>query len=148
MESYEDALRFLAEHEVKSDAELNQRIALDATEINEIRIEFPGIPEDYLDYLTEVGWGDFRESQYMVYSGLVNPDDIFDPVAVSKLTKKVLCFGDNFSGNVGGFLPEEHWKVIEILHEDMTIFETGKSFGDFIRRKMLMDENGKDTRRY
>jgi hypothetical protein len=77
MGRYDDVLRFLEMNENRNDAGLNERILLNAEETDEIRKEHPDIPNDYIDYLTEVGWGDFRESQYMVYSCLVDSEEIF-----------------------------------------------------------------------
>lgn len=145
MGRYDDALEFLAAHEDKRETRMNRRTTLTTAEITELCDEFPGIPEDYLDYLTEVGWGSFRECQYMVYGGLIDPDEIFDAETVATFNQRVVCFGDNFSGDPGGFLPDENWNVVEIWYGSL-IYETNKTFGAFIREQMLMDENGNDLR--
>ena len=146
MGRYDDALEFLAVHEHKRETRKNRRTTLNAAEIAELRTGYPDIPEDYLDYLSEIGWGSFRECQYVVYDGPIDPGDIFDSETVTSLKKRVLCFGDNFSGDPGGFLPEEGWQVVEIWHDSLDIYETSKTFGEFIREQMLMDENGNDLR--
>lgn len=77
-------------------------------------------------------------SCFAVYSGLTHPIDIFGTENAGLLRKRVLCFGDNFAGDPGGFLPDENWRVIEIIHDSMRIHETNKSFGEFIRG-VIMD---------
>jgi hypothetical protein len=146
MARYDDVLEFLATHENERETRMNRRTTLTAAEIGELRTAYPGIPDDYLDYLTEVGWGSFRECQYMVYGGPIDPDEIFGAQAVAVFGKRILCFGDNFSGDPGAFLPDEDWKVVEIWHDSLDIHQTNKNFGAFIREQMLMDENGNDLR--
>ena len=144
MAQYDDVLQFLTAHEENTESQMNDRTPLSVAEISEIRNQYPSIPEDYLDYLTEVGWGAFRECQYAVYRGLIDPSDIFDTATAASFQKRVLCFGDNFAGDPGGFLPDENWAVVEIWHDSLDIYETNKSFGRFIREKMMMDESGND----
>lgn len=146
MGRYDDVLDFLAKHERKREARMNQRTTFTADELQAIRTKYPGVPDDYLDYLAEVGQGAFRECQYAVYGGFTRPDEVFDAESAASLGKRVLCFGDNFSGDLGGFLPDEDWKVVEIWHDSMTIYETNQSFEAFIRQQMLMGEDGTDLR--
>ena len=82
----------------------------------------------------------------MVYGGLIDPDEIFDAETVASFNKRILCFGDNFSGDPGAFLPDENWRVVEIWHDSLDIYDPNQTFGAFIRDKMLMDENGNDLR--
>ena len=144
MGRYDDVLQFLAAHEDKHEARMNRRTRLKPAEISKLRSTFPGIPEDYLDYLAEIGWGSFRECQYTVFSGLIDPIEIFDSETAASLERRVLCFGVSFSGDPGGFLPDENWELVEILHETLEICHTQKSFHAFIREQMLMGEDGKD----
>ena len=74
------------------------------------------------------------------------PKMIFDAETVASFKKRILLFGDNFSGDSAGFLPDENWKVIEILHEDLEIYDPKQTFAEFIRVQMQMDENGDDLR--
>lgn len=56
-------------------------------------------------------------------------------VANNPEIKKVLLFGDNFSGDAIGFLPTENWSIVEIWHEDLTIFpREEKTFLEFARK--------------
>ncbi|MBT3290758.1 MAG: hypothetical protein HN849_25550 [Victivallales bacterium] len=147
MGRYDDVLDFLARHEDENETEMNSRKVLSPEELQGIRTQYSGVPDDYIDYLAEVGFGAFRECQYAVLSGFIEPSDIFDAETVGSLGKRVLCFGDNFTGDPGGFLPDDGWKVVEILHESIEIHDTGKPFGAFIRNQMLMDEQGNDMRK-
>lgn len=103
MGMFDDAIAFLAKHEDAS--ERNERTTLTQSEIDEIRREHPEIPDAYLAYLKEIGWGSFRECQYVIYSGLTDPEDIFGEETAARFgDKRVLLFGDNYSGDPAGFL--------------------------------------------
>ena len=70
-------------------------------ELAAIRQQFPGIPEHYLAFLRCIGWGAVGDN-FMIYSGPVEPEEIFDAATAEKLADLVLV-GDNFSGGVLGF---------------------------------------------
>lgn len=146
MGQFDDAITFLAKYEDKSKRRMNKRTMLRSFETDAIRDEHPGIPEEYLAYLKEIGWGPFRECQYMVYGGLMDPEDIFDKETIAQFGKRVLLFGDNFSGDPAGFLPDESWKVVELWHDSINVYDPKQSFGTFIRGKMLIGEDGSDLR--
>ena len=147
MGKYEDVLRFLAKCEDSSEAQMNARNKYDPKRIQEVVHEYAGIPQDYVAYLAEVGAGAFRECQYVVYDGFIDPDEIFDAETAATFGKRVLCFGDNFSGDPAGFLPDEDWNVVELWHDSLESFEPNQTFGEFIREKMLIGPDGNDLRR-
>ncbi|MGV3755559.1 MAG: hypothetical protein ACO1QS_09270 [Verrucomicrobiota bacterium] len=146
MGRYDDAIAFLSAHEDPNRSDMNERKTFTSAEVQVLQEQHPEIPVDYLDYLKEIGWGTFRECQYMVYNELFDPKMIFDAETVASFKKRILLFGDNFSGDPAGFLPDENWKVIEILHEDLEIYDPKQTFAEFIRVQMQMDENGDDLR--
>ena len=141
MGRYDDVRDFLDEHSRKS-----KRTILPTAEVEKLRKTYPGIPDDFVDYLSEIGWGSFLECRYMVYDGFVDLESIFDAKTAATFSKRVVCFGDNFSGDLGGFLPDESWKVIEIWHDSMEIYDPGQSFEEFIRDLILMDDDGNNPR--
>jgi hypothetical protein len=47
---------------------------------------------------------------------------------------------------MSGFLPEKRWAVVEVWHDSGTVYPVKKSFGKYIRQKMLMGPKGKDLR--
>jgi hypothetical protein len=146
MGQYDDVLKFLAEREEPSESKMNTRHVLTADAVQELQQRFPGLPKDYMDYLAEIGPGAFRECQYVVYDGFIDPGEIFAAHAVESFGKRILCFGDNFSGDPAGFLPDEDWRVVELWHDSLYLFDPKKSFGEFIRDKMLMGPDGTDLR--
>ncbi|WP_225216136.1 hypothetical protein [Psychrobacillus faecigallinarum] len=82
----------------------------------------------------EVGFGSVADGYFMFYGGLIEAEEIYD-VANNPEIKKVLLFGDNFSGDAIGFLPTENWSIVEIWHEDLTIFpREEKTFLEFARK--------------
>lgn len=147
MGHYDDALAFLKRVE-QPDRSPAPRRRLGPKEIGKLCREHPGVPQDYLDYMAEVGYGSFRESQFMIYSGLTTLRATFgDGVLVAEPGVRFLGFGDNFGGDASGFLPDEKWVVAEWWHEDGTYYRTKQTFGRYIRACMLMGPNGGDLRR-
>ncbi len=146
MGRYDDVIDFLAKHEDKKEGQMNRRETLSGDDLSALHSQHSGIPDDYIDYLAEVGYGAFRECQYAVYGGFIEPSFIFGDDRAALLDKRILLFGDNFCGDPAGFVPDEDWAVVEIWHDSMQIYETDMTFESFIREQMLMDETGNDLR--
>ena len=121
----------LAEAEAKGERFESNRDLVNPDSAAEIRAKFPGIPEDYLAYLQQIGAGSFLSCSYAIYSSPIRPEDVFgsrDPSWPDDL----LVFGDNFSGDLGVFEPSSGWAVGELWHEYRTIVRSEKSFFEFI----------------
>jgi hypothetical protein len=146
--SYADAIDFLRKVEDPKPAKMNQRDIYSPQKVAALRRQFPGVPEDFLAYLREVGAGNFRECQFKVYGALCTPDELLGKGVFDWLDPRthVLCFGDNFSGDLSGFLPEQDWEVVELWHDSGRVHRVGKSFAQYIRTQMLMGPNGADLR--
>jgi hypothetical protein len=87
---------------------------------NAIRRGHPGVPDHYLAFLREVGWGSLGSS-LMLYSGLIEPDEVFDTETAGGL-KGLLFFGDNFSGDMVGFDTRCGWRIVELYHASLRVF--------------------------
>jgi hypothetical protein len=107
--------------------------------------KYKNLPIDYLDYLKYIGWGSFRENQFMVYKNLIKLSDIGIETE-NEENNKLLFFGDNFSGDLSGFDLDKNDNVIEYWHNSDEIYETGKTFKEYIKEQMLMNDNGNDLR--
>ncbi len=108
-----------------------------------LRIEFfiqkmkeknPGIPDDYLEYLQNIGWGKIGES-YMVYSGPIDPEDIFGVREDANL-EHIVLFGDGFSGDCDGFSIEKNWELVCIDHVSLKVYRWNLTFEEFIKKKI------------
>jgi hypothetical protein len=77
------------------------------------RRDHPDAPAHYLEFLQRVGWGSLGDNNFMVYSGLVGPDDIFDPLRAAELSG-LLFFGDNFAGWLVGFDTLAEWRLVGV----------------------------------
>ncbi len=142
---YNDEIQFLNTVENKLNSQ-NTRTVFDESKIFEIKEKYPKVPQDYLDYLQEIGAGSFRECQFSISEYLFDLKDLGLDEHY-KLKDGIMFFGDNFSGDLSGFdFNNENGFVIEFWHEDGTIYETKKTFKDYIRQQMLIGENGEDTR--
>ncbi len=136
---------FLEKVEDKAD-NTNQREKISDIELINLKEEFPKISSDFLDYLSEIGSGNFRECQFRVQKYLFDLEDL-GLEEHYELKDRIKFFGDNFSGDFSGFNfngnPE---LVVEFWHEDGTIYETNKTFKDYIREQMLIGNNEQDER--
>jgi hypothetical protein len=141
---YKEEIRFLETVETKS--KQNDRIKLNDNEIALLKNKHRNIPVDYLDYLKHIGWGSFRENQFMVYKNLAKLSDIGIETENEK-NSNILFFGDNFSGDLSGFDLAKNGDVIEYWHDSGEIYETETSFKAYIKEQMLMDSNGNDLRK-
>ncbi|MBF7092633.1 SMI1/KNR4 family protein [Flavobacterium sp. ALJ2] len=135
--SFEKEINFLLQNENK-DFAINEKIRATNQEILELKNEYPNIPNDFLEYLLEIGSGNIMESQFKVMNKLfdfndLGLEDIYD------LPDNIKLFGDNFSGDFSGFNIDNNIdEVIEFWHDSNEIYYTGKTFREYIREKMLM----------
>ena len=145
---YDDVIEFLARVENPKKQRMNSRKRLTRREVDKLLKKFPDAPKDYVAYLREVGAGPFRECAFAVYGFLGTLDEVLGEgvLVLRDPTTKVLCFGDNFSGDLSGFLPNSKWAVVEVLHESGSLHRVKKTFGKFIREQMLMGPRGEDLR--
>lgn len=80
--------------------------------VEAVRRDYPGIPEDYLAFLSEVGCGEVVPG-LCLYGGAVEPSDIYDPIAAKKLAGLILV-GDDMQGYCVAFDPAQRWWLVEI----------------------------------
>lgn len=90
-------------------------------------------PGDYLAFLSQIGFGELGNGQFMLYSGPISIDEIYGHV--DGYLEHILLLGDDFQGfNVG--YDSKTWKVVEVDSTDMSIIEIAPTFKDFIRQKI------------
>lgn len=110
---------------------VSERTVVSPDAIDKLRRKFPGIPEDYLAYLGVIGPGSILSCSYAIYDGPIEPDEIFG-FHDDSWPKDLIAFGDNFSGDLGIFLPSSNWAVAELWHDDLAIVKTEVSFLGFV----------------
>lgn len=81
-----------------------------ATELQSLRSEFAGIPDDYLRFLEFAGYGNLEDVQ--LYGGPTDAQFVY-PHATGRLAD-VLLIGDDFQGYCFGFDPADHWRLVEV----------------------------------
>tara|TARA_B100000745_G_C20007236_1_gene342051 strand:+ start:40 stop:441 length:402 start_codon:yes stop_codon:yes gene_type:complete len=96
---------------------------------------YPNLPEDYLSFLKEIGSGEIGNAAYIIYNGVLSPDEIYDETTAEDLSD-ILIFGDDMQGYCSGFDVEHGWTVVEIDPADMSYRKTFDCFSDFIRDKL------------
>jgi hypothetical protein len=86
---------------------------LEKPELDLLRHQYPSLPSHYLAFLRDVGWGSLGESNFMVYSGLCQPAEFFDPETAARLDG-ILFFGDNFADRMVGFDTRNGWRIVGV----------------------------------
>nr|WP_275298950.1 hypothetical protein [Clostridium sp. YIM B02500] len=100
-----------------------------------MRKEYPQIPEDYLEYLSEIGAGSLGNEFCTIFGDLCELDEFYDESLLEFLNfeERVLQFGCDHSNKALVFLVDDNWKVGEIWDDDLgTIERTGKTFYEYI----------------
>jgi len=82
---------------------------LNDEEINILLTEFSGLPNDYLVFLKEVGYGNLGEIQ--IYSGPIPPNEVYP---VNKELEGIILFGDDHQGYCFGFDSRDSFRVVEV----------------------------------
>lgn len=78
---------------------MSSRTILALDEINNFTSEFPNLPDDYIEYLLNTGWGE-TESGRMIYQGPIDPKEVYGP---DNSLKNIVLLGDDFQGYCLGF---------------------------------------------
>lgn len=94
-----------------------------------IRARYPGLPDDYLDFLVEVGSGDLGEFQ--LYSGPVPAPEMY-PSGTGALAE-VLLVGDDFQGYCFGFDRASGFRLVEVSPCGEVDATVESAFGTFVR---------------
>ena len=95
-----------------------------------------GLPDDYLQFLTEVGHGDL--GSLVIYSSPIDPAYVYSDARAESL-KGLVLFGDDMQGFCYAFDLNAGYRVVEVDPRgriDRTI-EAG--FGDFLRSFLKPD---------
>jgi len=79
-------------------------------DVDKLRLEYPGLPCEYLEFLSLVGYGNLEELQ--LYSGPTSAKSIY-PQPKGDLSGIVL-FGDDFQGYCFGFDTRKDFCLVEI----------------------------------
>ena len=111
-------------------------------ELTALRKLHPGVPEHYLAFLRQVGYGSLSGT-FMLYDGLCTPDDIFDPQTAASLDG-ILFFGDNFAGWMVGFDTRANWRIVGVDSYFLEPHpEEAKTVGEFIAQRIANQEEPK-----
>lgn len=105
---------------------------LSQNNIDEIRSAYPGIPQEYLDWLLVNGWGE-HNSGYMIYSHPAYWSEISGSECPESI-KNILMVGDDMAGYAIGFIENNsNWKFVGIDSCDWDIDIIGESFDGYLK---------------
>jgi hypothetical protein len=105
MASFED-LRAIQGHGTP----LDKLVPVPGIRLETIKRQFGEVPSDYLCFLETVGAGELGDAAYMLYDGLVQPEDVY---AEALGLDGVVLLGDDLRGFNAGFDTKD-WSVVEI----------------------------------
>lgn len=80
-----------------------------------------GIPQDFVDFLKEIGQGTLADEFFQFFGCLVQADEFYDELIREEdheELKDVLLFGRICTGDAVGFLTTDEWSIVEIWHDD------------------------------
>lgn len=103
-------------------------VPVSAARIGEIRRDWPGVADDFLEFLGTIGAGSFGD-RYQLYDGLVPADELYATDAA------VMMFGDDFQGFGNGF-DLQGGQVVELDPTDGGVRLVAVSFEAFVRAKI------------
>lgn len=121
--------------ETRAGGKLEKFLKVDASVIERTIERYPSLPLDYISFLKEIGGGEIRSPNYVLYNGLLESNEIYDDVTAESL-EDILIFGDDMQGYCYGFDIEKSWAIVEINPTDMSYRKTFDKFSDFIKEKL------------
>lgn len=134
MARYSDLYPFLKD---LSNFQLDTRKPLAEEEIDIIRNNHPGVPEDYLDFLQELGAGLYFDGCFDIHNTLTNAEDICSEKSFMEDKLK----GDDalvfalFYDTYYFFVPSKNWAIYGEDHDFSESYHVSdESFEIFIRR--------------
>ena len=120
------------------DLRANARFArlkpLAVAELGKLRSGHPTMPDDYEDFLRELGAGQVGSASFMIYDGLVDPDTVFGSRGAE--IRRLLLFGDDFQGYSAGFDPDRNWSVVEVDPTNDSVDIVAPTFEEFVRKRL------------
>jgi hypothetical protein len=109
-------------------------------ELAAIRWRNPGVPDHYFEFLRQVGAGRLGNRDFMIYSGLCEPDEVFDAETAASLAG-VLFFGDDYSGWMVGFDTRNDWQLVGVdSTSPLPVPEKARTVGDFLALRVAGHE--------
>ncbi len=83
---------------------------LSTSEVEILRSRHPGLSEDYLEFLREVGFGNLGKIQ--LYSRPTSAGSVYSPMP--KHLQQILLIGDDMQGYCFGFDTDNGFRLVEI----------------------------------
>ncbi|MCI0701129.1 MAG: hypothetical protein L0241_08600 [Planctomycetia bacterium] len=111
---------------------LSQLKPVPRAKCEELRTEYPELRPDYLDFLSEVGYGVIGQRQYMLYSGVVPLSELLTDACDPNWTH-LLAFGDTTGGTCHAFDPFDGMRVIAIDLDIREVEGVASSFESCLR---------------
>jgi hypothetical protein len=98
----------------------------------EIHMRYPEIRTDYLDFLSEFGYGVIGQNWYMLYDGVLPLNELLADACDPSLAD-LLAFGDTTGGTCHAFDPSDGMRVVAIYLDTQAVELVSASFEGFIR---------------
>lgn len=99
-----------------------------------LRSRHGNLPDDYNDFLTEIGYGVLGEDSFVFYSGPTDPVETYGVEFASQLDG-ILLFGDDMQGYCYGFRAPD-MKIVEVDPNNKSLRVVADKFEDFVRKRV------------
>lgn len=105
-------------------------------QVKKIKINYPRVPIEFIDFLIEIGAGSFKNSCFEIKNFLFTMDDI-GLKEIYNISPSIIFFGNSISGDFVGFdFSTSNCFIIILEHETGDIYNTGLSFDAFIKAEI------------
>lgn len=103
---------------------------LSEEKVSEIKRRFPGLPDDYIQFLREIGHGNL--GVLVIYDSPIDPVYVYSEARAESL-KGLVLFGDDMQGFCYGFDLQAGCRVIEVDPRGRVDRTIEAGFADFVR---------------
>lgn len=100
--------------------------------LEKVSAKFNAAPADYLHFLRRIGAGELGNGMYMLYDGLLEPEEVFGD---GSGLDGIFFFGDDFQGFNAGF-DSGNGSVVEVDPTNRKPRLVASTFQSFIRQKI------------
>ena len=108
--------------------------------INDLLAAFPGLPEEYIGLLQEIGYGSYGKMGFSIYGGPLEPNEIFDSDTANELENYIFV-GDDYSGWMIGYEKVQNgYQFREFDHQRPLDLEP-TNIVDFLCKELFRDDD-------
>lgn len=97
----------------------------------QLKVQFRDVPEEYVQFLLDIGYGHFGNCLFSLYPGLMEPSEFYPDDVLNEMDG-LMVFGADFNGTSYAFDFKANCGIVEIT-PTLRINRIDGSFEEFIR---------------